>query len=107
LRRPEGPAGEPRALRHRGQPEQVVEGGDAAAAEVGHLGEGMVLAAAVVGLQAAARVEAELLGGEGPGGGAALGEELTDERLEGRGSVLDAGARADGGVEGRRVAVVE
>jgi hypothetical protein len=105
-RRGEGPAGEPRALRHRGQPQQVVEGGDAAAAEVGDLGKGVVLAAAVVGLQGAAGFEGELGGGEAPGGGAALGEELADERLEGRGSVLYAGARADGGVEGRRVAVV-
>src|SRR5829696_1529615 len=50
-RRREGPAREPRALRHRGQPQQVVEGGDAAAAEVGDLGEGVVLAAAVLGLK--------------------------------------------------------
>src|SRR5215218_2566620 len=106
-RRGEGPAGEPRALRHRGQPQQVVEGLDAAAAEGGDLGEGVVLAAAVVGLHGAAGVEAELGGGEAPGGGAALGQELGDELRERGGAVLDAGARADGGVEGRRVAIVE
>jgi DNA invertase Pin-like site-specific DNA recombinase len=49
-RRREGPAGEPRALRHRGQPQEAVEGLDAAAAEVGDLGERVVLAAAVVRL---------------------------------------------------------
>jgi hypothetical protein len=61
---------------------------DAAAAEVGDLGEGVVLAAAVVGLERAAGVEAELLGCETPGGGAALGEELDDELRERRGSSL-------------------
>src|SRR4029453_13549792 len=40
LRRGEGSAGEARTLRHRGQAQQVIEGSDAAAAEVGDLGEG-------------------------------------------------------------------
>jgi hypothetical protein len=61
---------------------------DAAAAEAGDLGEGVNLAAAVAGLQRGAGVEAELLGGEAPGGGAALGQELGDELREGGGSVL-------------------
>src|SRR4029453_3766183 len=69
----EAPAGEPGALGPRGEPQKVGEGLDAAAAEVGDLGEGVVLAAAVLGGQRAAGVEVELGGGEAPGGGAALG----------------------------------
>jgi hypothetical protein len=75
----EGPAGEPRALGHRRQPQQTVDGCDAAAAEAGDLGERVVLAAAVVRRQRAARVEAEPPGGEAPGGRAALRQELRDE----------------------------
>jgi hypothetical protein len=51
---PKAPRGEPRALRHRDQPQQVVDGLDAAAAEAGDLGKAVDLAAAVVGLQPAA-----------------------------------------------------
>src|SRR5262245_48449137 len=101
-----------RALGHRGEAEQRVQDGYAAAAEVLHLGDAVRLAAFVDRDERLAGFELELAGGELPPlcglvGYEAVRLDLGAEVRERRLAVPDARPRPDHGVERRHVAVVE
>src|SRR5215211_729365 len=96
-----------RAFRHGLETEQLVELGDAAAAERRYFAERVEFAAPVGGDDRPACVQLQLPRSEPPRRRLAHRDQLADELVERDAAVLDAGSLAEYGVEGLGVAVVE